>query len=404
MPAFNWKSVIWISMLLALPVGATSPAESPTAKTDSAPVAGAGPNVSMVAKNPRIKSLRVVQTLGARGRFAPTGDHFVFDRKNADGYFDVYLSDLEGNITRSLTEGNPGIGQRHNGNAVFHPSGNYIVFISEVDDHYGGKAPCEPGIGLFNNLWATDTAGKSFWPLTDAPIKKSLADRTPAIATVNPIFSPDGHFLIWTERYAQGGHHGWGRWRIKGADFVVVDGSPRLQNERVLFSPRGGNYVTAMGFFDNTNLLVAGNLDGQHEYAMDEYRLNVRSGSFSNLTHTSDAWEEGASIAPNGKVVFMSSRDSAEKIALDNPQWWRQKIYKEWYLMDQDGANVERLSYFNEPGAPEHSGRSIWAVNMNISRDGRYMLGTVGVGAKGGHPSGPQSLSVVLVEFASPLK
>lgn len=361
-------------------------------------------SVQSGARNPRVKGFRVLQVSGARGRFAPTSDFLVFDRKNADGYFDIYLSDLQGRITRSLTEGNPRIGQKHNGNAVFHPSGRFIVFISEVDDHYGNKALSEPGIGLFNNLWATDISGQNFWQLTDIPIKKSLLDRTPAMATVNPVFSPDGSYLVWTERYGKGGHHNWGSWRIKRAEFVVTHGVPRLKNERVIFTPRGGNYVTAMGFLNAHDLLVAGNLEGQHEYAMDEYRLDIRSGRFANLTNTADAWEEGAAVAPNGQVVFMSSRDSAEKIDDTNPRWWTQKIFKEWYLMDSDGTHVERLSFFNDPTAPEHSGRNIWAVNMNISPDGRYMAGTVGVGAKGGVRTGPQSLSLLLTEFVEPLR
>jgi Tol biopolymer transport system component len=399
-----WTAIILLSILLALAGGNAPAADQLSAPDDSAQKAAARIDVPPTAKNPRIKSIKVLQPVGARGRFAPTNDYLVFDRKNADGYFDVYLSDLNGKIIRSLTEGKPGIGQRNNGNAVFHPSGKYIVFISEVADHYGGKAMSEPGIGLFNNLWATDVSAGHFWQLTQVPIKKSLFDKTPAFATVNPVFSPDGGVLIWTERYDQGGHHNWGRWRIKGANFVVIDGIPQLQNERVIFTPRRGNYVTAMGFFDNTHLLVAGNLDGQHEYAMDEYLLDIRSGRFENLTNTDNAWEEGAAIAPNGQVVFMSSRDSDEKIDMDNSQWWKQKIYKEWYLMNRDGTGVERLSYFNDPGAPEYSNRKVWAVNMNISRDGRYMAGTVAVAAKEGPRTGPQSLALILVEFVSPLR
>lgn len=98
------------------------------------------------------RCFKVLPPIGSRGRFAPQSDHLVFDRKNKDGYFEIYLSDLEGNIIRPLTEGNPAIGQRNNGNAVFHPSGNYIIFIFEAKSHYGNKALAEPGIGLFNNL------------------------------------------------------------------------------------------------------------------------------------------------------------------------------------------------------------------------------------------------------------
>lgn len=40
----------------------------------------------------------------ARPRFDPTGTSIAFDRKNADGYYDVYVSSLNGEIIRSVTE------------------------------------------------------------------------------------------------------------------------------------------------------------------------------------------------------------------------------------------------------------------------------------------------------------
>ena len=49
----------------------------------------------------------------------------------------MYVSDPRGQNVRSITEGRPGVPQRNNGNARFHPSGRYIVFVSEEEKHFG---------------------------------------------------------------------------------------------------------------------------------------------------------------------------------------------------------------------------------------------------------------------------
>ncbi len=75
-------------------------------------------NAAPLAKNSRIKAITALQVSGARPRFSPAGTEVVFDRANVDGFYDVYRSDLSGRIIASLTDGHPGINQRHNGNGV----------------------------------------------------------------------------------------------------------------------------------------------------------------------------------------------------------------------------------------------------------------------------------------------
>src|SRR5205823_12260068 len=89
------------------------------------------------ARNSRIRAISTLEQSGARARFSPDGQSFVFDRVNADGFYDLYIADLRGNITVSVTERRAGINQRHNGNGIYHPAGRYVVFASEEPDHYG---------------------------------------------------------------------------------------------------------------------------------------------------------------------------------------------------------------------------------------------------------------------------
>lgn len=330
-------------------------------------------------KNPAIESIKMLHQEGARPRFAPDGKSFAFDRKNKDGYYDVYISDLEGNIIKNVTEAKDGIKQRNNGNPTFDSTGGYLIFISEENDHFldNQKYLADPGVGLFSNLYVTDLNSDQFWQLTNIPIKKTLTDRVPATATVNPHFSNDGKTLIWTERYADGGNNNWGKWRLKAADFVIENGQPNIKNERVVFTPAKGNYVTFMGQLDSDEWVVSGNLDGQHEYGMDQYILNINAKTYKNLTDTPEYWEEDSSITPFGKIIYMSNVDSTYTFDF-NKNWASQPTERDYYIMNADGSDKQRLTYFNQEGAPEYSGYRVLAVAADVSPDGTYMVSTLG--------------------------
>lgn len=358
------------------------------------------------ARHPGIATLRVVRPAGARPRWSPRGDVFVFDRKNADGFYDLYTADTRGQIVASLTENRPGIGRRNNGNGVFHPSGDFIVFVSETPEHYGMSMKWlgDPGLGLLSNLWATTPDGGRYWRLTDIPIKRGSADGQPAVGVVNPHFSRDGGRLIWTERYADGGHHNWGRWRIKTARFVVQDGQPRLDAERVLYTPQQGNYVTYVGELADGRLLVAGNLDGQHEYGMDQYALDPDSGTLTNLQKSPETWEEDACAAPNGdSFAYMTDTGARYRLNFKDPDWARQPRQREYWLMDAYGRERQQLTYFNDPTAPEYLGRRAIVAACDISPDGRRLAGTLGVDY-GGAKRADIDLMVVVIEFDPPLR
>ena len=357
-------------------------------------------------KNRRIKNVKILQQAGARPRWSPQGDAIVFDRQNADGYYDVYLTTFRGSSVISLTENKPGIGQKNNGNAIFHPPGNYIVFISEEEDHLGERSKwlADPGLGLFSNLWVTNRSGDRFWKLTNIPAKKRLLDKIPAMGVVNPNFSLDGTVLVWTERYAAGGHHNWGLWRLMTAKFSAINHQPKLDNPQVLFLPKKGNYVTSMGFIDAQRLLLAGNLEGQHEYGMDQYVYNIRTGELINLQNSPSIWEEGACMALNGRyIVYMSNAASKHQIDFNNPDWPTQPTERDYWVMDIGGKNKERLTYFNDPSAPEYLGKRVIVAACGLSPDGRFLAGSLGVDF-GNERRARLQLKIVLLEFEEPLK
>lgn len=287
----------------------------------------------------------------------------------------------EGTILSNITAGNHGINQRHNGYPAWHPSGKYIVFQSEEEHHYGvaNKWPGNPGIGVFYNLWATDEEGRRFWKLTDIPIKQEKDDGIPAMGVLNPHFSHDGSRLMWTERYEEGGK--WGSWRVNVAGFRDGDRGPRLENETVLFQPGAGLgcYVTALDFSPDDNaVLLAGNLDGQDEFGMDQYLYDLHEGILSNLQNSPEVWEEDASWSPDGdRIIYMTNLGSP--LDFDDPHRYWQPHTGEYWAMNPDGSGKRRLTYFNEPGYPEYMGRPVLAACSSFDPGGKRLVVTLGV-------------------------
>lgn len=352
-------------------------------------------------KNPRISGFRVLQQEGARPRFSPDGTSVVFDRQTSNGPFDVYLMNAAGEITTSLTEGNPGIPQWNNGNAIFDPSGKYIVFLSESPNPISGVG--NPGVGIFCNFWATDLKGAKFWQLTDIPV----SILPPYQAYVNPNFSLDGSTFVWTNRYGSGGNNNWGLWRLLSAPYSSGADGPKIGATSVLFQPNDagkGNYVTSMGFLDSTHLLTPGNLDGQNEYGMDEYILDTVTKKFVNLTNSPKNWEEGACISPNKQwIVYMDDITSPFALDFTNANWPSQPLEREYWLVQANGAYRERLTYLNDPAAPEYLGQygagRIAVESCDFSPDGTSLVGTLAVDF-GTATTADLHLKVIKIEFS----
>jgi Tol biopolymer transport system component len=158
-----------------------------------------------------------------------------------------------------------------------------------------------------------------------------------------------------------------------------------------------------MGFLDNNQLLVAGNLDGQHEYGMDQYVLNLRTGAARNLTNTPDNWDEDSAIAPNGKIVWMSNANSRYRFDKSRGDWAAQPVERDYYIMNADGSDKQRLTYFNESGSPEHLENRILVAAADFSPDGRYLTGILGIDHGKGARRENVELKVILIEFRQPL-
>ena len=190
------------------------------------------------------------------------------------------------------------------------------------------------------------------------------------------------------------------------AEFVIEDEEPRLKNERVVFTAEDicqkCSYVTSMGFVDENTLLLSGNLDGQHEYGMDQYLFDLETKKLTNLQNSPEVWEEDCSLSPDRThIIYMSNVASRYKLNFNDPSWAAQLRERDYWLMDSDGQNKERLTYFNDPSAPEYMERRIIVAASDISPDGRLLAGTLGIDF-GSEKKANIELKIMLVEFENP--
>jgi Tol biopolymer transport system component len=388
------------------------------------------PNPLTSGKNTRVSSMRVISQSGTRPSYNSDGTLIAYDYQLGSGYYQVRVADTNGNTVTELTNGNPLIPQRSNGNAVWAPSGSWIAFESEVPQHVSDSTPSDPGIGTYMNLWAAASNGSAFYQLTNVLVGQG-GDGIQPWGVCNPRFSRDGTYIMWTEYYLNDALSvSWGRWRIRYAQWDVSLGFPRLLNPRVLYQPSIGqvtsthatltgsltstnNYIAAMDMFtppggtSSTKVLLAQNTSDM-AYSMDQCLLDLPTGVLTNLSNSGGSWEEASRMIPPGftAFAFMSNQDSTYTIDYGNPNWPGQPKTREWYRMNTDGSGLERLTYFNDNTAPEYTGFPTSAVNLDISPDGLHIVGTIGLDFLGapvqiGHWE--QALKLVRIDFTSAL-
>ncbi|MBA3847557.1 MAG: PD40 domain-containing protein [Planctomycetes bacterium] len=283
----------------------------------------------------------------------------AYDVKGDDGYYDIRLADPDGGNDRPLSELAPGLPRRHVATPGWHPSGRWLVAAVEEQDHAGGSYEAIPGFGAFNDIWAI--AGDGSWAKRLTSIPDDIAR-----GMIIPTFSADGRRLVWTERLI--GPIWWdpkkqmGVWRVRVADVIEDAAGPRLTNIRS-YQPGGEGFHEPYAFTPNGRGIIMATSIGQPSvWTLQIVVMDLASGQITQrLTQTN--YNEHARFTPDGRsIVWMTNASST----LGGCDWW---------MMDADGANKRRLSYFNEPGHPHCDGHARWAGLMTFAPDGRSFLG-----------------------------
>jgi len=300
---------------------------------------------------------------GARVDWSRANGLIAYDRVGDGGtYFDVYVMSLDGAQDTCLTCGKAAIPHKNNGNPAWHPSGNYIVFQSEVAGSRALPFASDPGKGVNNVLWVTDPSGRDFTQITE------LNTSDPASGVLHPHFSNDGTRLAWSELYEgaalEPGQFA-GHWRLAVADFVVgPNGRPALRNVRK-FEPSVPAIYENHGFSpDGSQLLVSSNAaqpSNLQSINNDIFLVDLRTLALTRLTDQD--YNEHAHFFPDGrKIVWMTNRDNANR----GTDLW---------IMNPDGSGKERLTFLNQSGCPQYAGkRAIIADNAVNARGDKILI------------------------------
>lgn len=301
---------------------------------------------------------------GTRPDWSWDSSLIAYDEK-VDNAYEIFLMKADGSNKRCLTCTNSPqeIKGKHKGKVTFHPSSKYLLFSSE--NVYGKHGLVNiPGIGNDHDFWVIDLENGKYWRLTGLPKGTALQ---------YPRFSSDGTKLLWSQRYEKEkwaifrkGQE-WGYWKMKLSDFSITSDGPNLTNI-IDLEPGGKGYYEPHGFLpgDNNKIIMSAQAKpGKSAFYLDIYTYDLLSKKFINLVSTDDIHYEMALYSPNGhKISFMSG-----------PFRGVLRLYKtDLYLMDADGSNRTRLTYFNEPTHPDYAGAAVQIDKEAWSPDGSKII------------------------------
>jgi Tol biopolymer transport system component len=325
---------VWIVLCLLL---CTSCAPAPV----TAPGSGTHRSVGRPGCGPPI-SYQVLRRDAYGADWSAADNLLAYNAKGGDGTFHIYTAAPDGANPVQLGLGSASFPQRSTGSPVWSPSGRFIAFVAEKRTHPGNSVGATPGWGSYSDLWVATADGSRAWQLTDVPADKDHG-------TIIPEFSPDGRLLEWTERAKAGKmlqpNRFAGFWSIKVANFDVgADGTPSLTDIHTV-SPTDEAFNETGGFSaDSDSLVFTSDFETHNFWTSQIYRFDAGSHAITRLTR-GQSYNEHPRYTPDGQVLWMTNAD--------NPSHGT-----DWWTMNPDGSNPQRLSEFNVGDGAKNIGRT----------------------------------------------
>jgi Tol biopolymer transport system component len=284
----------------------------------------------------------------------------AYSMKETDGYYDIHLSnpDVGGDVC--LTCSDTALPGKHTCCPYWHPSGKWLLMVVEKAVHPGSSTDALPGFGAYCDIWIINKSGSKAYKIVDIPNDYDHG-------VIAPRFSHDGKQIVWTNRKTQPNIlnplQQAGFWTINVADFQfrASDSMPIVSNVRTI-EPVTNAFYECYGFSpDDSKLIFCSDINMLSFLDEHIYTIDTLGNNLTKLT-TSD-YNEHAFYNPDGsKIVWMSSTKSTE----GGTDWWR---------MNPDGSDKERLTFFNEPNNDQFAGHAVWAGLGSFAPDGTRFVG-----------------------------
>ena len=309
---------------------------------------------------------------------SPSQDRYLTSKKDPSGIYQIYVGSNNGGPAACITcverPNSPAV-KRHKMQAVWHPSGRWIVLAAERDKYnkpWLANRQVIEGLlqsGIWVNMYMVRPDGSEWHRLSDFG-EKQRGDGYTGVA-----WTPDGTRGVWAQ-IVDGNifKNKFGQWELILADFREdARGVPSFTNLRNI-TPKGARWVEPGDFApDGRSLALNADVGMTNAEGQDQYILDVTNGRLRNLTNSPDLWDEHGVFSPDGEKIFFMSSSPFRGEKLSHTTLF---LKTEFMLINKDGSDLQQLTNFNTPGYPESNPkgqRSVAAVGA-WAKDGRSVL------------------------------
>lgn len=290
----------------------------------------------------------------------------AYSAKGKDMYYDIHIASPDRKRDVCITCDSPLLPNRHIANMSWHPSGKWLLAVVEKKEHPRSSANSLPGFGAYCDIWLISSDGKKAFKLVDIPNDFDHG-------VIMPKFSPDGTKIMWTDRFRRPGimnaERHFGFWTVKLADFSWgKDSVPSIATPNDLF-PGYHSFIEAYGFSpDGKKIIFCGSFTTKSAWQSQMFVMNIDGTGLQQLTQGTpgkgDYNEHGVFTPDGNRIIWMSNKDNDNK----GTDWW---------IMNSDGTNKKRLTFFNTPGDPMYVGKARWTGLVSFSPNGKRLIGGI---------------------------
>lgn len=297
-------------------------------------------------------------------------DMVAYGRKDANGYYKIYLSDTLGNNETPLTW--PGWdSNRHQWAEEWHPSGNYLfcyvektVYASEAG-HTRIPDDAVPGYGGYTDIWLIKRDGSQAWQLTNFPNNYDNG-------VIHGAVSRDGSLFAWSQRIAApvwwDPNLAAGAYVMQVADFI--DGpTPTLSNIRTFMpdSVLAANELESISP-DNSTLSFYSTFQTHNIITTPIYTINMNTLQITQLTTESFAQAPTYTL-DGGHFIYMTGKDcDIFPFEIQGADWW---------IMDTLGNYKNRISRMNVTNDPQSVNHYRLAGSISIMGPRSFLGGVM---------------------------